>query len=78
MLGGLLRGKKQVLARFQLGGHSPTVLAGAARPQLWPSDGFAICAVSRHLHFIGAEGCSSLSRNSVNRKSRAMFRASLS
>ena len=42
-------------------------------PQLWPSDGFAICAVSRHGHFIVEDWTSSSSRNGANRKRLAIF-----
>ena len=40
---------------------------------LWPSDGFAICAVSRQGHFIVGDWTSSSPRNGANRKRLAIF-----
>ena len=57
VLGDKLRASKQLIARFQL----LTSLSDSGEgegdvklPQHWPSSVFAVCAVSRRWHFIGA------------------------
>ena len=60
MLGGLLRASSAVfLPAFDCCQHCPTVVAEVRRSpyaaQQWPSDVFAVCAVSRHWHFVVAD-----------------------
>ena len=42
---------ERTLASFE--GLCPTVMVGDGCHTLWTPDGFAVCAVSRHLHSIG-------------------------
>ena len=67
---------------FNLRRHCPTVACWPCRgvevkkptlAHLWPSDGFAICAVSRHWHSIVGDWTSGSPRNSANRKRLAIF-----
>ena len=73
VLGGLLRNLKQLIARFQLDQTLSDSGGGSGRHTLWPSDGFAICAVSRHWCSIVGDWTSSSPRNGANRKRLAIF-----
>ena len=65
---------QQFFARFQFDETLSDRDGGSsARPTLWPADGFAVCAVSRQLHFIGTDWISSPARNGANRKRWAIF-----
>ena len=45
----------QPFAHLQLPGVLSDGVDGGGCPQLWPADDFAVCAVSRHWHFSGAD-----------------------
>ena len=72
VLGGLLRDFSNFFAHIQF--EDPVrQCCGSNSHTLWPSDGFAICAVSRHGHFIVGDWTSSSPRNGANRKRLATF-----
>ena len=73
VLGGLLREFQQLLRPLFILGHTVRLCRRGAVHAPWRSDGFAVCAVSRHRLFCTSHRALSLTRNGANRKRLAIF-----